>query len=58
MGPCGAKTCTALIHRLFREAGVPEKDVVDQPKRPLFMEVALGTFAGCDGKQESDRGQS
>ena len=56
MGSCGAKTCTALIHRLFREEGVPEKDVVDQPKRPLFMEVALGTFAGCEDAQEKDRG--
>lgn len=50
MGSCGAKTCTPLIHRLFREEGVPEAEIVDQPKRPLFMEVALGTFAGLDGK--------
>jgi len=47
MGSCGAKTCTPLIHRLFREEGVPLGEVVDQPKRPLFMEVALGLFAGC-----------
>ena len=40
MGSCGAKTCTPLIHRLFREEGVPEEEIVDQPKRPLFMEVA------------------
>jgi sarcosine oxidase subunit alpha len=47
MGSCGAKTCTPLIHRIFREEGVPREEVVDQPKRPLFMEVALGLFAGC-----------
>jgi sarcosine oxidase subunit alpha len=46
MGSCGAKTCTPLIHRLFREEGVPESEIVDQPKRPLFMEVPLGVFAG------------
>ena len=48
MGPCGAKTCGPLILRLFREEGVPEAEVVDQPKRPLFMEVPLGIFAGLD----------
>ncbi len=52
MGSCGAKTCTPLIHRLFREEGVPEAEIVDQPKRPLFVEVALGTFAGLDRKDE------
>jgi NAD(P)H-nitrite reductase large subunit len=52
MGSCGAKTCTALIHRLFREGGVPESDIVDQPKRPLFMEVSLGTFAGAAAEEE------
>jgi len=57
MGSCGAKTCTALIHRLFREEGVPEKDIVDQPKRPLFMEVALGTLAGVEAEEEGDHGR-
>ena len=50
MGSCGAKTCTPLIHRLFREEGVPDAEVVDQPKRPLFIEVPLGLFAGLDKK--------
>ncbi|MGB9893839.1 MAG: FAD-dependent oxidoreductase, partial [Candidatus Saccharicenans sp.] len=31
MGACGAKTCTPLIHRLFREEGVPESEIIDQP---------------------------
>jgi NADPH-dependent 2,4-dienoyl-CoA reductase/sulfur reductase-like enzyme/Fe-S-cluster-containing hydrogenase component 2/bacterioferritin-associated ferredoxin len=52
MGSCGAKTCTPLIHRLFREEGVPESEIVDQPKRPLFLEVPLGVFAGLEGGQE------
>lgn len=55
MGPCGAKTCTPLIHRLFREEGVPESEIVDQPKRPLFIEVPLGVFAGIKiNRKEED----
>ncbi len=52
MGSCGAKTCTPLIHRLFREEGVPESDIVDQPNRPLFIEVSLGVFAGLDREED------
>ena len=55
MGSCGAKTCTPLIHRLFREEGVPESEIVDQPKRPLFLEVPLGVFAGL-GQEEDGHG--
>jgi len=57
MGSCGAKTCTPLIHRLFREEGVPDAEVVDQPKRPLFIEVPLGVFAGLNGKDEDHDGE-
>jgi len=46
MGACGAKTCTPLIHRLFREEGIAEDDVVPNTDRPLFIEVPLGVFAG------------
>jgi NAD(P)H-nitrite reductase large subunit len=46
MGACGAKTCAALIHRLFREENVPINEVTDPSKRPIFMEVPLGVFAG------------
>jgi Fe-S-cluster-containing hydrogenase component 2/bacterioferritin-associated ferredoxin len=52
MGSCGAKTCTPLLHRLFREEGVPESEIVDQPKRPLFLEVSLGLFAGRGGDED------
>jgi sarcosine oxidase subunit alpha len=54
MGSCGAKTCTPLIHRLFREEGVPESEIVDQPKRPLFLEVRLGVFAGLNNEKEKN----
>jgi NADPH-dependent 2,4-dienoyl-CoA reductase/sulfur reductase-like enzyme/Fe-S-cluster-containing hydrogenase component 2/bacterioferritin-associated ferredoxin len=56
MGSCGAKTCTPLIHRLFREEGVPESEIIDQPKRPLFLEVPLGVFAGLE-KEEKGHGR-
>lgn len=46
MGSCGSKTCNALIHRLFRDEGVAYGEVTDATKRPLFMEVPLGVFAG------------
>ncbi|MDD8019684.1 MAG: FAD-dependent oxidoreductase [Acidobacteriota bacterium] len=52
MGPCGAKTCTPLVHRLFREEGVPENEIIDQTKRPLFIEVPLGVLAGLNMKNE------
>jgi len=46
MGACGGKTCPNLIKRLFREEGVPDDQVADLTRRPLFMEVPLGAFAG------------
>ncbi|MHC1740921.1 MAG: FAD-dependent oxidoreductase [Anaerolineaceae bacterium] len=52
MGACGAKTCAALIHRLFREENVPINEVTNPSKRPIFMEVPLGVFAG-ETKKES-----
>jgi len=54
MGACQAKTCTPLIHRLFREEGVPESEIIDQPIRPLFMEVPLGVFAGIEDNRSKD----
>jgi thioredoxin reductase/Fe-S-cluster-containing hydrogenase component 2 len=46
MGACGGKTCTNLILRLFREEGVPLAQVTENTRRPLFVEVPLGAFAG------------
>lgn len=48
MGACGGKTCTALILRLFREENIPLDEVTMNVKRPLFVEVPLGVFAGLD----------
>ncbi len=52
MGACGAKTCNLLIHRIFREEGVPSKDVADHTRRPIFIEVPLGVFAGNNPGEE------
>ncbi len=46
MGACQGKTCQALIKRLFSEEGVPFTDVTENTKRPLFIEVPIGIFAG------------
>lgn len=54
MGACQAKTCTPLIHRLFKEEGVPESEIIDQIRRPLFIEVPLSVFAGLDNDIEDD----
>ncbi len=55
MGACQSKTCTPLIHRLFREEGVPDAEVVDQVKRPLFMEVPIGVLAGLEESGKKDK---
>lgn len=52
MGACGSKTCNTLIYRLFREEGIPANEVVDNTRRPMFMEVPLGVFADADGIEE------
>lgn len=46
MGACRAKTCSPMIQRLFAEQGVPYNEVTGPSRRPVFVEVALGTFAG------------
>lgn len=53
MGACGAKTCATLIRRLFAEEGVPANQVIDPYKRPIFIEVPLGTFAGEAAEDQS-----
>ncbi len=51
MGACGGKTCTELILRLYREAGVPLSEVTLPTNRPFTAEVPLGVFAGASGKE-------
>ena len=45
MGPCGAKSCDNLIKQLFRQEGIPLREVEENTRRPLFVEIPLGKFA-------------
>ena len=58
MGACGSKTCGPLIQRLFREEGISDTEVVPLTRRPLFVEVPLGVFAGVDGGEPKKSGSS
>ena len=44
MGPCGGKTCTELIMRIFRELGIDLKEVEPPVDRPFTQEVPLKAF--------------
>ncbi|MCK4452164.1 MAG: (2Fe-2S)-binding protein, partial [Anaerolineae bacterium] len=46
MGACGSKTCTNLIKRVFREEGISPEQMTENTRRPLFIAVPLGAFAG------------
>ena len=52
MGACGGKTCTSLINRIFREEGIKQQEITPGTKRPLFVEVPMGAFAGIKTKKE------
>jgi len=52
MGACGGKTCAELIRQIFREEGIPAEEVTELVKRPLFVEVSFGSFAGVKGDSD------
>jgi NADPH-dependent 2,4-dienoyl-CoA reductase/sulfur reductase-like enzyme/Fe-S-cluster-containing hydrogenase component 2/bacterioferritin-associated ferredoxin len=54
MGACGSKTCGSLIHRLFLDEGVDPSKIMAQTRRPIFMEVPLGIFAGAKKSEEGE----
>ena len=45
MGACGSKTCDNLIKQIFKAEKVSQKSIVNNVRRPLFIEVPLGKFA-------------
>jgi len=51
MGPCGGKTCTELIMRIFRELGIDLKDVEPPVERPFTQEVPIKAFLKEKDKQ-------
>ena len=52
MGACGGKSCDTLIRSIFRQEGVVPGKITPGTKRPLFVEVPLGTLAGTGKKGE------
>lgn len=61
MGACGAKTCSQLLARAFRLAGVDPAEVEPGTLRPLFMEVPMGEIVNeglsrLGGKDAGSRG--
>ncbi|MDY6873142.1 MAG: (2Fe-2S)-binding protein, partial [Chloroflexota bacterium] len=50
MGACGGKTCLSLIEKIFREEGIPLKDVTEPTVRPLFVETPLSTLAKSENE--------
>lgn len=46
MGPCGGKTCGNLMDQIFRAEQIAREDIVKNVRRPLYVEVPLGKFAG------------
>ena len=44
MGPCGGKTCTELIMRIFRELGIDLEEVEKPVERPFTQEIPLKAF--------------
>ncbi|MBT3387852.1 MAG: FAD-dependent oxidoreductase [Desulfobacula sp.] len=45
MGPCGYKTCENLMKQIFRAEKTAREDIVNNVRRPLYVEVPLGKFA-------------
>ncbi len=45
MGPCGYKTCDNLIKQIFNAEKIAQNKIVNNVRRPLYIEVPLGKFA-------------
>ncbi|RLB98266.1 MAG: sulfurtransferase [Deltaproteobacteria bacterium] len=45
MGPCGYKTCENLMKQIFSAEKTAREDIVNNVRRPLYIEVPLGKFA-------------
>ncbi len=45
MGPCGYKTCENLMKQIFWAQKTAQEDIVNNVRRPLYVEVPLGKFA-------------
>lgn len=45
MGACGSRTCSVMLPRVFSEAGVNWKEVAQNTKRPLGVEIPMYVIA-------------
>ncbi len=45
MGPCGYKTCENLMKQIFNAEKIAQNKIVNNVRRPLYIEVPLGKFA-------------
>ncbi len=54
MGACGGKSCDTLIRSIFRQEGIDSGRITPGTKRPLFVEVPLGTLAGSGGEGKGE----
>ncbi|MCU0235837.1 MAG: FAD-dependent oxidoreductase [Acidobacteria bacterium] len=54
MGACGGKSCDTLIRSIFRQEGIDPGRIVPGTRRPLFVEVPLGTLAGSGGEGQGE----
>ena len=48
MGPCGSKSCDTLLKQVFREEGIPSQEIVENIKRPVFVEAPLKYFVDSE----------
>ncbi|NLH38579.1 MAG: FAD-dependent oxidoreductase [Elusimicrobia bacterium] len=55
MGACGSKTCSSLIMSIMRSEGINPQDVTELTKRPFFVEINFGSFAGLNKKEEETK---
>lgn len=54
LGSCGGKTCGPLIKSIFRNEGIPAKEITPYTERPLVAEVPMGVFAGVESNGDKE----
>lgn len=47
LGACGGKTCRELILGIFKEEGIPLREITPFTLRPFEAEIPLGAVSGC-----------
>ena len=55
MGACGSKTCGQILMSIMISEGIKIEEIVELTKRPLFVEIEIGSFAGLGKKEEESK---